>query len=139
MDGESQFSLSELEARSGVPARTIRFYIARGLLDGPARAGRGAYYTTAHLRRIEWIREQQSQGAMLAEIAVKLRPAPEGQRLAQPEAWLQYSLSEDVRVMVRDGASPWRIRQIRAALSELAGRLSNTDVETRSPDGDRNK
>ena len=30
-------TLAELSEESGIPARTIRFYIARGLLDGPVK------------------------------------------------------------------------------------------------------
>ena len=53
-----------------MPARTIRFYIARGLLDGPVKAGRGAVYTADHLARLERIKEMQAEGRMLAEIAL---------------------------------------------------------------------
>ena len=50
-------TLAELSEESGTPARTIRFYIARGLLDGPLKAGRGAVYTAEHLARLEKIKE----------------------------------------------------------------------------------
>lgn len=36
--------LAELAQKAGLPGRTIRFYIARGLLPGPLKAGRGATY-----------------------------------------------------------------------------------------------
>lgn len=123
---DPQLTLTELAQRSNTAARTIRFYIARGLLDGPVRAGRGAYYTNAHLKRIEEIRGLQAKGLMLAEIAVRHR-APEA-RLAAPEAWSKYTVSPDVQVMVRGGASPWRQRLIRAALAELMERLQQGDT-----------
>ena len=62
-------TLAELSEESGIPARTIRFYIARGLLAGPVKSGRGAVYTAEHLERLEKIKQLQSQGKMLAEIA----------------------------------------------------------------------
>jgi DNA-binding transcriptional MerR regulator len=62
-------TLAELSEESNIPARTIRFYIARGLLDGPVRAGRGAVYRPEHLARLEKIKELQAEGRMLAEVA----------------------------------------------------------------------
>ena len=72
-------TLAELSEESGMPARTIRFYIARGLLDGPVKAGRGAVYTAEHLARLEKIKEMQAEGRMLAEIAHDLTGGPPSQ------------------------------------------------------------
>ena len=69
-------TLAELSEESGIPARTIRFYIARGLLDGPVKAGRGAVYTAGHLARLEKIKALQAEGRMLAEIAHDLNGPP---------------------------------------------------------------
>ena len=109
-------TLAELAEASGVPARTIRFYIARGLLDGPAKAGRGAAYTSEHLDRLEQIRTLQSDGRTLTEIAQRFS-------LPQPTAWWQHALADDVIVLAKADASPWRTKQIRAAIEEFARRL----------------
>ena len=61
-------TLAELAEAAGVPARTIRFYIARGLVDGPVKAGRGAAYTAEHLARLERVKSLQAEGRMLSEI-----------------------------------------------------------------------
>src|ERR671922_115977 len=53
-------TLGEIAAAAGLPARTIRFYIARGLLNGPVKGGRGAAYTTEHLARLDRIKSLQS-------------------------------------------------------------------------------
>jgi hypothetical protein len=45
-------TLAELAEDSGVPARTIRYYIARGVLPRPVVAGRGALYAKKHLERL---------------------------------------------------------------------------------------
>jgi hypothetical protein len=37
-----------------------------------------------------------------------------------PTAWWQHAIADDVIVWVRDGASPWRTKQIRAAVEEFA-------------------
>ena len=64
-----QWTLRELAADTGVPERTIRYYISRELLDPPLKAGRGATYGPKHKARLLEIRELQAKGMMLAEIA----------------------------------------------------------------------
>jgi hypothetical protein len=41
-----------------------------------------------------------------------------------PTAWWQHPIADDVIVWVRDGATPWRTRQLRAALEEFARRVN---------------
>ena len=115
-------SLAELAAQAGVPARTVRFYIARGLLDGPAVAGRGADYGPAHLERLRNIREMQGGGLTLAAIARELSGT--GTALPEASAWWQYRISPDVIVSVRADAAPWRLKQVREALEWMAARLA---------------
>ena len=120
-------TLAELSEESGIPARTIRFYIARGLLDGPVKAGRGAVYTAEHLVRLEKIKELQAAGRMLAEIAHDLNGGPPVETAVQPSPWLQYTIQDDVIVWVRGDVSPWRMKQIRAAVDDIASRLQETE------------
>jgi DNA-binding transcriptional MerR regulator len=63
-----QWTLRELAAETGVPERTIRFYISRELLPPPLKGGRGAAYGPAHKTLLETIKKLQAQGMMLAEI-----------------------------------------------------------------------
>jgi DNA-binding transcriptional MerR regulator len=112
-------TLSELAEASGLPARTIRFYIARGLLDGPLKAGRGAVYTPEHLARLARIKGLQAEGRMLSEIGRVLGGA-ETNYAAEPTAWWQHAVAEDVVVWTRTDVSPWRTKQVRAAIGELA-------------------
>src|SRR5712672_2360572 len=109
-------TLAELSEESSIPARTIRFYIARGLLDGPVKAGRGAVYTAEHLARLEKIKELQAKGRMLAEIAHDLNGGTPAQGAVQPSQWWQHVIQEDVMVWVRGDVSPWRLKQIRSAV-----------------------
>jgi DNA-binding transcriptional MerR regulator len=115
-------TLAELSEASGVPARTIRFYISRGLLAGPAKAGRAAAYTNEHLSRLNEIKSLQAGGRMLAEIA-----QGEESPLSVATPWWRYGVSDDVVVSVRADVSPWRAKQIRAAVEELSRRLRSTD------------
>lgn len=116
-------TLAELSEESGIPARTIRFYIARGILDGPLKAGRGAVYTAQHLARLEKIKELQAEGRALAEIAHDLNGGGALETAVQPSPWWQHAIADDVIVWVRADMSPWRMKQIRAAVSDLASRL----------------
>jgi DNA-binding transcriptional MerR regulator len=123
---DDPITLAELAEQSGVPARTIRFYISRGLLDGPVKAGRGAEYNAQHLARLEQIKTLQADGRMLSEIGSMLA---EGQRRAAPAPtpWWQHAIGNDVVVWTKADASPWRLKQIRAAIEELAARLAQEE------------
>ena len=120
-------TLAELSEESGMPARTIRFYIARGLLNGPLKAGRGAVYTAEHLERLEKIKELQAEGRMLAEIAHALAGGPPPETAAPPSAWWQYGIGDEVMIWVRGDVSPWRMKQIRAAVDEMTTRLRDPE------------
>ena len=75
---DKELTLKELATEAGVPERTIRFYISRGLVDPPLRGGRGAAYGEKHKERLEHIRSMQAKGMMLAEISHALS-MPDGQ------------------------------------------------------------
>ncbi|HEV3202461.1 MAG TPA: helix-turn-helix domain-containing protein [Bryobacteraceae bacterium] len=131
-------TLAELADASGLPARTIRFYIARRVLNGPVKAGRGAVYGPEHLERLQQIQRLQAEGRTIAEIGRTLDGnPPEFHAQTSPAAWWQHVVADDVTVWVRDGLSPWRTRQIRAAIGELAGRLRTPFDEARKEQGDQ--
>lgn len=131
-------TLAELAEASGLPARTIRFYIARRVLNGPGKAGRGAVYGPEHLAQLEQIQRLQAQGRTIAEIGRTLNGnPPESHAPASATAWWQHLVADDVMVWVRDGLSPWRTRQVRAAIHELAVRLRTSGDEERKEQGDQ--
>ncbi len=124
-----QMKLEELAELSGVPARTIRLYISRGLVDGPLRVGRGAVYGERHLERLKMIRQMKAEGLTLREIAIELGGDKEKEILPQPSAWWSYRISEDVVVSVRADIGPWRGRQIKKALKSFADGLRSVKKE----------
>lgn len=129
----SQMTLAELAEASGVPARTIRFYISRGLVDGPAKAGRAAPYSVSHLERLERIKALQAEGRTLAEMGSLLdADGVVHTREVAPVAWWHHAIGDDVVIQVRADLSPWRTRQIRAAIEEFSRRMqvSGQDAET---------
>jgi DNA-binding transcriptional MerR regulator len=125
---KTEWTLSELADETQIPARTIRYYIARGLLAGPAVAGRGAVYGAQHLTRLREIQKLQSQGRMLAEIAQR----PDEEEIPLPQTWQQYAIADGVTVNVRADLPPWRLKRIRKALAEMMTRLKEeTDGNVR--------
>ena len=128
-DKPSELTLAELAEKTGIPARTIRYYISRGLMAGPSVAGRGASYGDEHLERIEKIKGLQAKRLTLAEIARVLEGgAPDGgpgvSPVPPPTAWWNYSLAPDVVVSVRSDSAPWRLHRIQKVLGEMVARLS---------------
>jgi DNA-binding transcriptional MerR regulator len=118
-----EMTLAELAVKSGLPGRTVRFYIARGLLPGPRKPGRGATYGPEHLERLQAIGGLQAKGLTLMEIARQLLGAQTGAASPEPVAWWHYPLADDVTVSVRGDTSPWRLKQIKNCLAQMASSL----------------
>ena len=121
---DADWNLQELADQTGVSARTIRYYIARGALDGPSGAGRSASYGPRHAERLREIQRRQDAGETLTEISrapVALKQA------AAPESWWRFSVSTDVVVEVRQNLAPWRMNRVREALEEMVRRLKEDD------------
>lgn len=122
-------SLAELSERAQVAPRTIRFYIAQGLLPGPLRSGRGAAYGHVHLELLGRIQALQQQGMTLREVQFALAPGEGRVELPEAVSWVDYSLAEDVVVRVRGGIAPWRHKVIRKVLAEAMAKLRSETEE----------
>lgn len=64
-----KLTLTQLSERSGLPSRTVRFYIQKGLLPPPHGEKRGAWYSEAHLAELLRIRHWKDSGLSLDAIA----------------------------------------------------------------------
>ncbi len=117
------YRLAELAKVSGTPPRTIRFYIARGLLAGPSQVGRNTAYGQEHVERLEAIARLKKEGMTLVDIAHALSPGAVEQEVPVPVACHSYALSEDVTVLVRGDLPPWRMNRIRKLLAGLTAQL----------------
>lgn len=67
-----RFDLEELGRRTGLPPRTIRYYISEGLVPAPVKRGPASYYREDHLNRLVLIRKYQSEGLPLDLIRRRL-------------------------------------------------------------------
>jgi DNA-binding transcriptional MerR regulator len=122
--GNKAWSLGQLADETGLSRRTIRYYIARGLLTGPAKSGRNSEYSQQHLERLRTIQRLQNEGRTLAEVAHRLAgEAPEA-TLPRPVITHSYVVAPEVTVQVQAGVSPWRMKLIREALKDLSARLT---------------
>ncbi len=61
-------TIEELAERVDIPVRTVRYYIAEGLLPGPEGRGKATTYSDEHLQRLRLIRLLSNQHRPLAEI-----------------------------------------------------------------------
>lgn len=122
-----ELMFAELAEKAGLPGRTIRFYIAKGLLPGPGKAGRGATYGKEHLETLRSIKALQAKGLTLSEIARRASGESPREILAQPTEWWNYTIAEDVTVSVRADVAPWRLKQIRKYANEMATGLRGAD------------
>lgn len=64
------FTIGTLAKQAGVHVETIRYYQRRGLVGEPDRPHGGIrHYTPAHVRRLRFVKEAQTLGFSLEEVA----------------------------------------------------------------------
>jgi DNA-binding transcriptional MerR regulator len=115
-----RLDLDQLAERCELPARTVRYYIQRGLVDRPEGERRGAYYTARHLEQLLRIRRWTEAGLSLDGIARLLS----GESDAPAEAVRAGSIAVRTHVALGDGLElvidPDRARLSTAEVRELA-------------------
>lgn len=72
MPGDDRYSLTELADLARVTPRTIRYYLAQGLLPATSQSGPRTTYDAGHLARLRLIRRLQGEHLPLAEIRHRL-------------------------------------------------------------------
>lgn len=82
---ERTYKLDELARAAGMSARTVRYYVQRGLLPPAAFRGKDTAYGHEHLVRLRAIRRLQEAFFPLDAIAAELeaRPLAEIERIAE--------------------------------------------------------
>jgi DNA-binding transcriptional MerR regulator len=66
------YSIADLARLSGLNVRTIRYYLAQGLLPASGESGPGAHYGEGHLDRLRLTKRLQAQHLPLSEIRRRL-------------------------------------------------------------------
>lgn len=114
-----RYSIDELSALAGVTARTVRYYIAQGLIDRPAGEKRGAHYLRQHLEQLLLVRRWTDAGLSLDRIRELIAGAPEDppRRAAPPgtvEVWSRVTLADGLEVQIEPGRARLSPEQVRA-------------------------
>lgn len=125
---QEHLSLAELAARSGLPPRTVRYYIQLGLVDRPEGETRAARYGTRHLQQLAAIRRWQQAGLPLRRIAALLAQGAEAQPppAAPLEVWSRMQIADGLELMVqaeRAGMSAAQLRRLQREIALLYARL----------------
>src|SRR3954462_5690896 len=66
------YSIVDLARLTGVNVRTIRYYLAQGLLPASGESGPGSHYGQGHLDRLRLTKRLQQEHLPLAEIRTRL-------------------------------------------------------------------
>lgn len=72
-DLTSGMTIDELAREVDLPVRTVRYYIAQGLLPGPGARGKAASYGAEHLLRLRLIRLLAERHLPLSDIRARLQ------------------------------------------------------------------
>jgi DNA-binding transcriptional MerR regulator len=97
---DSAYAISDLARLADVTPRTIRYYVAQGLLPSPGHSGPGARYSEPTLARLRLIRELQRGHLPLAEIRTRLAALSDAEvatLIAAPQTMPSTSALEYVR------------------------------------------
>lgn len=132
-----KLNLQQLGEQAGVPGRTIRFYIQKGLIPGPEGEKRGAFYTEAHLGELLRIRQWQETGLSLDAIAGLLKAKQEAPiapaRPGAVEVRSHLILADGLELVVspdRTGLSQSQLRELfRSVQAAYAGLREAHDSE----------
>lgn len=127
-------SIDELSALAGVTPRTVRYYIAQGLLDRPEGAKRGAYYERRHVEQLLLIRRWTDAGLSLDRVRELLAGAPEDppRRPAPPgsvEVWSRMTVADGLEVHLEPGRAGLSPEQVRAFVRGVTALYRKTRAE----------
>ncbi|MGH9138403.1 MAG: heavy metal-responsive transcriptional regulator [Acidimicrobiales bacterium] len=114
--------IGEVARRSGVPAKTLRYYEDIGLVDAPARSASGYRdYDEAVLDRLGFVRAAQAIGLSLGEIRSIVALRDDGQTPCGHVLGLLRARAEDIRRTIR------QLRALQSELDRLVERAEDLD------------
>jgi DNA-binding transcriptional MerR regulator len=118
---EPAWKLAELAQQAGVSARTVRYYVQRGLLPAPVFRGRDTVYSNEHLLKLKAIRRLQERFLPLdaihrelarcshAELCALITAQDEGPPAPAPERQFRPPLPDPLPAQT--AASPHRVSE----------------------------
>ena len=132
-----RFSIDELSMLAGVTPRTVRYYIAEGLVDRPVGEKRGAHYVQRHLEQLLLIRRWTDAGLSLDRVRELLAGAPEdpAPRRAAPgsiEVWSRVTVADGLEIHVEPGRAdltPDQMRSLVRGISALYRQVRTSSAD----------
>ncbi len=111
-----RYAMSDLERETGLNARTIRYYIAQGLLPPAHGRGPSATYDLGHLLRLRMIQLLKNEYLPLEDIKTRLADLTDRDIAAMLEVqtrpvedrWRRLQLHPDVELHIRERAGKQR-------------------------------
>jgi len=116
------YSLTELAEAAGITGRTVRYYIAQGVLQNPVSQGCNAHYTDEHLERLRFIKTHQERGVTLASIKSLLGGSQTRDAIGV-QSYLRIPIQDGVFLDVRADVFQERRFLILDAVLDLAKRM----------------
>ena len=113
-DATPEWAIDEFAGMVGLPVRTIREYQTLGIVPGPRRQGRVAFYGPSHLRRLHLINRLRDRGYSLAGIGDLLGNWSAGADLGEV-----LGLEPDQLVHVDEPGAPATLEQLEAVLPDM--------------------
>lgn len=134
-----RYAIDELATLAGVTPRTVRFYIAQGLIDRPAGEKRGAHYLQRHLEQLLLVRRWTDAGVSLERVRELVAGAPEDPpRRAPPpgsvEVWSRLTLADGLELHVEPGRAGLSPEQTRALVRGLLALYRQVRASEHGPD-----
>ncbi len=120
-----RFSIGGLSMLTGVTPRTVRYYIAEGLVDRPVGEKRGAHYVRRHVEQLLLIRRWIDAGLSLERVRELLSGAPEdpAPRRAVPgsiEVWSRVTIADGLEVHLEPGRADLTPDQMRGLVRGIS-------------------
>ena len=108
----NRYDLSDLEYETGIPARTVRYYISQGLLAPAHGRGPSATYDLGHLLRLRMISILKAQNHPLQDIKSRLNSLSDDdiaallnvQTKPDEDTWRRIELHPDIELHIRQRA-----------------------------------
>lgn len=134
-DSPERFSIDELSTLAGVTPRTVRYYIAEGLVDRPEGEKRGSHYLRRHLEQLLVIRRWTDAGLSLERVRELMAgapadPAPRRAASGAVEVWSRVTMADGLEVHIEPGRAGLTPEQVRALVRGITALYR----QVRSPD-----
>ena len=141
---DDPYTIGDLSRLADVTPRTVRYYLAQGLLPSPEPAGPATRYGEGHLARLRLIRRLQRDHLPLAEIRLRLERLRDEEVIAtvtalearapEPEADANDTLAFVRELMAQSGLAPTTSGGVQGlSLKTTAGATLEEAWETHPP------